>query len=108
MVTRISALIAILALIGYGGIKAWPMIRGPFIELSSPLSYSTAPDGAVTLSGMATHTETLSLNGGLLLMDQEGRFLTTLLLPSGGAILSLTATDRFGRSTTVQRVVYIP
>ena len=108
MALRFGTLLLIVVLVFYGGVKAWPILRGPSIEIANPNEYSIAPRGLVALSGIAKHTETLTLNGALLLIDQEGRFEKTLLLGSGGAILSLTATDRFGRTTTEKRVIYIP
>lgn len=105
---RVGAFILILALGIYGGIKAWPILRGPSILVENPVSFSIAPRGMLEIRGRTRHTDTLTLNGALVLIDQEGRFMKTLLLPSGGAILSFTATDRFGRTTTEKRVVYIP
>lgn len=105
---KILAAITLVLLAGYGVIKAIPLIVGPQIEVTSPLDYQTVPDGFVTISGRAIHTSSLTLNGTPFLIDEQGHFETTLLLPSGGAILSLTATDRFGRQTSVQRNVFIP
>jgi hypothetical protein len=70
------------------------------------LAYSA--DGSVMISGLALRTETLWLDGAPLLIDEKGAFATSLLLPSGGAILSLTATDRFGHEVTERRAVYVP
>ncbi len=100
--------VLLIALIGYGALKAWPLLSGPSLSIVTPISYTTFPDGFVSISGVARHTESLFLNGGILFIDPEGRFSTSLLLPSGGAILSFTATDRFGRSVTERRTVYIP
>jgi hypothetical protein len=105
---RSAVSLALFALLAYGTVKAWPLLRGPFIELAIPTDYTSSPDGFVTLKGVAHNTEALFLNNGPLLIDPEGRFEKTLLLPSGGAILTLTATDRFGRVSTKQRTVYIP
>lgn len=105
---KILAAITLVLLAGYGVIKAIPLIAGPQIEVTSPVDYQTVPDGFVTISGRAVHTSTLTLNGAPFLIDEKGYFETTLLLPSGGAILSLTATDRFGRQTSVERNVFIP
>lgn len=98
----------LILLLGYGGFKAWPLMRGPEITLDSPTNYTTFPDGLVTVSGVAHNTEAVFLNDGPLLIDPKGHFYTTLLLPSGGAILSITAHDRFGRSTIVKRHLYVP
>lgn len=105
---RYAVGIVLLVLIGYGLVKAFPLLRGPHLSIDSPSSYTSSPDGFITISGVAHNTEAVFLNGGLLLIDPEGRFEKRLLLPSGGAILTLTATDRFGRSVTEERTVYIP
>ncbi len=108
MFLRTAAAIVLLLLIGYGAVKAFPLLRGPVLAIDSPINYTSSADGFITISGVAHNTEALFLDGGPLLIDPEGRFYETLLLPSGGAILTLTANDRFGRSVTERRQVYIP
>lgn len=105
---RILVGIVLILLVGYGSVKAWPLISGPSLSLDVPSNYTTFTDGKVTVSGVAHNTEALFLNGGALLIDPEGRFFKTLTLPSGGAILTLTANDRFGRSITERRTIYTP
>lgn len=108
MTIRLAIGLVLLLLAAYGAKEAYPLIAGPSIRIDSPIDYATYPDGEVLVSGVASRTETLYLNGGPLLIDQKGNFNTSLTLPQGGAILSLTATDRFGRTRTVRRNVYIP
>lgn len=98
----------LILLIGYGTFKALPLLSGPSLSIDVPTNYTTFADGSVTISGVAHNTEALFLNGGPLLIDPEGRFFKTLLLPSGGAILTLTANDRFGRTITERRTIYVP
>ena len=101
-----TAILALLALVFiYGFVKALPLIRGPRIIVSE---LSTTPDGLTVLSGTALHTESVVLDGGSLPIDDAGRFSARLHLPRGGAILTLTATDRFGRSRTLERTVLTP
>ena len=106
MPTRTIAAVFLFVLLGYGAVAAWPILTGPRIDIASPGDYETLPGGQVALEGRALHTETLWLNGAPLLMDESGRFSATLTLPSGGALLSLTATDRFGREITERRSVF--
>lgn len=100
--------VVLLLLVGYGLLEARHLVQGPAIELVSPTSYTSYPGGFIEISGRARNTEELSLNGGPLLIDEEGRFSDTILLPSGGGILSLTATDRFGRTVTERRTIFVP
>jgi hypothetical protein len=106
MFLRTTASILLILVAGYGLIKAWPLLSGPSIHFHKDVP--GAVPGVVTISGRAPHTETLTLNGGILLIDEDGNFEKTLTLPQGGAILSLTATDRFGRSSYSRRAVWSP
>ncbi len=105
---RIGTAIILVLLGSYGIYKAFPLIAGPEIVLTSPQEGQAFTDGFVTLSGTARHSEELSLNGAPLLIDAAGRFETILVLPRGGAILSLTATDRFGKTASARRMIFVP
>jgi hypothetical protein len=107
MPTRSIAALFLLALLAYGAVASWPLLAGPQIAIASPLSFATLTGGEAIIEGTAHHTETLWLNGAPLLMDEQGHFRAALTLPSGGAILSLTATDRFGREVTERRSVFV-
>lgn len=105
---RIAILSVLVLLLGYGAFKAAPLLEGPHIVLESPVDGASFPDGFIPVQGTASHTENLSLNGTPLLIDEKGHFSTSLVLPHGGAILSLTATDRFGKSESVSRTILVP
>ena len=104
---RAAIAIVLLLLLIYGVREAYPLLAGPEIRIDAPQERQAIPSGEVLVSGVASRTETLYLNGGPLLIDQDGNFSTSLTLPQGGAILSLTATDRFGRTRTMTRTIYI-
>lgn len=108
MLVRGITLVALLLLAGYGGIRGLPLITGPDLTLSSPVEGQSFPDGFVLITGVSDHTENLTLNGAPLLIDESGAFSTSLVLPKGSAILSLTATDRFGKSETEVRTIFVP
>ena len=92
----------------YGVVKALPLLLGPDIQIDTPVAHESIPGGFITISGRAVHTQDMTLNGAPFLIDEKGRFETTLLLPQGGAILTLTATDRFGRRASAERSVFVP
>lgn len=98
----------LVTLVLYGGFKAAPLVLGPSLSLSSPVEGKSYPDGAVPVVGTAHHAEKLTLNGLPLLIDEQGQFSTSLDLPHGSAILSMTVTDRFGRTHSYTRTVYVP
>ncbi|MEO6536312.1 MAG: hypothetical protein ABIT47_01355 [Candidatus Paceibacterota bacterium] len=97
--------ILLAVIVGYGLIKALPLLTGPVIHIDT---LTAADTGLTILSGTAIHTKTLTLNGGTLLIDEHGAFSKSLTLPRGDVILTLTATDRFGREQTIRRDVIIP
>lgn len=105
---RIGTVIALILLASYGVAKGLPVVLGPHLTLSSPKDGQTFTDGFVLVEGVAMRTENLSLNGAPLLIDASGHFSTTLVLPHGSAILSLTATDRFRKSTSLRRTIFVP
>ncbi len=64
---------------------------------------ASVSDGAVlsskllNLTGNAPHTSLFTVNNKELLLDKNGNFVDTLLLQDGYNILTLEASDKFGR-----------
>ena len=108
MLIRGAIALVLLLLLGYGLMEAWPLLSGPSITLSSPISGTTSPDGFVTVAGTARRVSSLALDGAPLLIDEHGAFSRLIVLPRGGAILTLTATDRFDRTASTEASVYVP
>lgn len=92
----------------YGLSRAWALIAGPSLSISSPTAYGTYDNGIVPIIGRAPRAASLTVNGASLLRDQTGAFSSTLTFPTGGTILTFVATDRFGRSVTETREIYVP
>lgn len=93
--------------VGYGFIEAWPLIAGPSLVITSPLDNATILGGIVNVTGKAARATELTLNGATVLHDQDGSFSSTLTFPRGGSILTLVATDRFGRKVTATRTIFV-
>jgi hypothetical protein len=98
----------LILLAGYGTLEARPLLNGPTIALSSPAPYASIAGGTVTVAGRALRAVVLLVDGSPVLPDQNGDFSTSLTLPAGGSILTLTARDRFGRAVALTRTVYVP
>lgn len=95
-------------LISYGCIEAWPLIAGPSLTIDSPRDSAVAPDGIIEISGVAHRTASLTLDGAPLLHKQDGSFSKTMTFPVGGSILTFTAADRFGRTVSATRTIFVP
>jgi hypothetical protein len=98
----------LLVLIAYGSVEAWPLISGPTLSIDSPKDNQAFPGGTVPIQGVSLHAATLTLDNAPLLHDQNGNFSSTLTFPRGGSILTFTATDRFGRTVTATRSIFVP
>ncbi len=105
--TRYLTAIVLILLAGYGFIEAWPLIKGPELLVISPGDNATFPTGILTISGNAARATSLTLNGAPLPHDQEGNFSSILTYPLGGSILTFVAIDRFGRTVTVTRIIFV-
>lgn len=104
------AILVVLALVLiYGLIEAVPILSGPSLSVASPTDGQTiAASGVVEISGTALRTVALTLDGTPLLADaQNGHFAATLAFPPGTSILTFSARDRFGRSRTTTRTIYV-
>jgi hypothetical protein len=106
--TRYLIVAVLIALVGYGGIEAWPLLKGPSLVIDSPLNNAAFPGGIVAIQGKAPRAARLSLNGAPLLRDQNGNFSSMLTFPVGGSILTFVATDRFDRTVTATRSIFVP
>lgn len=106
--TRYLIALVLCILIGYGLIEAWALLAGPSLSITSPIDNTPYPGSIVSIQGKATRVATLTLNGASIPHDQSGNFSSTLTFPRGGSILTFVATDRFGRSVTATRSIFVP
>ena len=106
--TRYLIALVLLVLIGYGLIEAWPLLAGPSLSILSPAQNAPYPGGIVNIRGTAGRAASLTLNGTSVLHDQNGDFSSTLTFPRGGSILTFVVTDRFGRTVTATRSIFVP
>ena len=101
-------LIGIGALLVYVTYQARFLITGPQITMTADLEMRQNTR-QVELQGTATNISHLQLNGRPIFTDPDGRFTTAVILENGYTVTTLTAEDRYGRTTTVTRTfVYSP
>ncbi len=105
--TRLLLAAVLAVLVGYGLLEAYPLLSGPSLTIATPANGAAEPNGLVTVSGSIRRVVALTLDGAPILPEQDGSFSSTISLPAGSAILTLTASDRFGRSITKTRTVFV-
>jgi len=106
--TKYLTFAVLFVLVGYGLIEAWPLLEGPSLSIAFPMDNASFPGGIVTVRGKAERSTQLTLDGALTLHEEDGSFSSTLTLPRGGSLLTLVATDRFGRRVTATRTIFVP
>jgi len=87
----------IVIIVGYSGFALAGYVRGPRIELATPVNGSATTTALITIAGRAIHTSVLAINGATTSPDIAGAFSERLLLAPGYNIMKVTAEDRYGR-----------
>jgi len=86
--------------LGYAAFQAEALYLGPRLIIDSPISGLSTSTSLVTIEGSASNISYLSLNGEKIFTDEQGNFKERILLSYGYNIVTLSATDRFGRTVT--------
>lgn len=77
------------------------LIMGPSISLASPQAYATVPT-RLLVEGTAKRAKILTVNGLQVPVSPEGAFETTIVPPVGYTVLTVQATDQFGKTSTLE------
>jgi hypothetical protein len=73
-------------------------IDGPIITISEPENGSTIATSTVEIKGKVLHTQEVSLNNKILLIDTQGNFKETILLSPDYNVALISAKDKFKRT----------
>jgi hypothetical protein len=95
-------------LVWYVHFQARNFLEGPTIDISDTHGV-LHHERTIPLSGVAHNIVKLTLNGKEIHTSEAGVFNHTLVLEDGYTIMTLSAHDRFGRTTSLTReFVYAP
>ena len=87
------------ALVSYGFFEARKLLEGPQITVTSPRDGSATSSILISIEGTAQNIAFLTINDAPAYTDEQGHF-TQLLSPTPGVtVITVAATDRFGRKT---------
>lgn len=108
IVLTVVGIMAGLLAIGLLIFQARYLLIGPQIVLFNEIT-EPQNERVVTLTGSARNISRLWLNDRQIFTDPTGNFSEAVVLENGQSIVTLRATDRFGRVKTIeQRIVYAP
>lgn len=91
-------------LIAYSAYQGRAYLAGSRITIEHTVVNSSTVD----ISGSAERVAFLSLNGRQIFTDKNGVWQETILLLPGYNVVTLAATDRFGRKAETHRDFYRP
>ena len=98
----VSISVITVLIIAYAIWRSLNYVRGPHIEIFAPTNGSTITTSSTIVHGQTARAENLTLNGRQIIVDQKGDFSETVALFPGQNILTLVATDQFGRNATTE------
>ena len=90
----------VLVVLVYGLFEARQLIAGPELTIISPINGSATSSPAVYIEGVARNISFLTINDTPAYTDEEGHFYEVLTPPPGYTMVTVAATDRFGRATS--------
>ncbi len=95
----------LLLFLGYLGWQYQTIRRPPALELAVPAQQSITGDKRLEVIGKTDTDATVMVNGNAVLVRDDGRFYDLLELTEGVNKITIVATSRFGKTTTLVRDV---
>ena len=97
---RYAILIALfIFLVAYSLYQARALLIGPRVGITSPKDCQVASDPIIVIEGQSRNVAWISLNGHQIFTDEEGNWSEKLIVSEGMSIMTVEASDRFGRET---------
>lgn len=95
----------LLCFLGYTGYEIQKLFMGPKIVILSPTNGAVISNSEVEVSGTTKNINDISLDDRKIFVDEQGNFDEKLLLSYGYNVISIKASDKFGRK--VEKVVEV-
>jgi len=97
--------IILLCIFSYTAYEIQKLVFGPKIEVFSPTNGALISNSLTEVSGIAKNINNISLNDRKIFVDEQGNFKEKLLLSYGYNIITIKASDKFGRNT--ERIIEV-
>ncbi|OHB09647.1 MAG: hypothetical protein A3G05_00745 [Candidatus Zambryskibacteria bacterium RIFCSPLOWO2_12_FULL_45_14] len=83
----------------YALYQARALLVGPRVWITSPEDGERVSTPLIVMEGQSRNIAWISLNGRQIFTDEEGRWSEKLIVSEGTSIMTVEASDRFGRET---------
>ncbi|HSX03088.1 MAG TPA: RodZ domain-containing protein [Candidatus Saccharimonadia bacterium] len=103
IVAALSAVIIIVAILGYLLWQFSALAAPPQLTITTPSADTTITGGVIDLSGKTTPGADVTINDSPVLTDTDGSFSEKVALEDGINAIRITATSKLGKSTSVTR-----
>ncbi len=91
--------------LSYFGLQYWRLNTAPVIVIESPDNEIVSTERRIQLLGRTDPDATITVNGVSTLVRSDGKFFEQVTLEPGVNTITIVATSRFGRTTTVTRKI---
>ncbi len=99
------ALIVVLGVIGYVALQVFVLISPPPLHLDEPTDGFVSSSASVKIRGKTAENTDVSINGISILTEPDGSFTSQVPLKRGVNDLTVTATNRLTKQTSINRTV---
>ena len=89
--------VVVIAVLGFVGLKLYPLVHGPQLELETLSNGDVLTQPMIRISGKALYTKDLIVNGSPLALATDGSFNENLVINPGYNFITIAAKDRFGK-----------
>ena len=111
VVPKIIKYIVIVFLIFVGGLYLWVEVRSifvpPFLELTSPGDNFVTEDQVASVAGRAAKESRVTINGKLVVLNNDGYFKEDVPLQGGMNILKVSASKKYSRENLITRNIMV-
>lgn len=107
VLTRISIVLVIAAILGYLAWEVYHIIAPPALEVVDPAPDAVTASRIIAVSGRTEPEATVTINGTPVFVDQEGYFEEVLSLSPGAHTLEVVARRKRSRTAIERRTVLI-
>lgn len=94
--------VVLLAVFAYLGFQYRAMFTSPALSISSP-KQNAQIKGDVTVMGKTDPSATVIINNESVTLNKQGEFTKSITLFPGKSLITVKATNRFGRETKTER-----
>jgi cytoskeletal protein RodZ len=97
--------ILVLIFLGYLGLQYRKLSQPPSLSVDQPTNQLVVHDPRVDILGKTDSDATVTVNGMTIVVRGDGKFFDQVALDTGVNKITIVATSRFGKTTTVTRDV---